>query len=96
MLSGTGIKNKVLEAMAMGKPVVCTSIGAQGIEVTHGKDILIADSTHDFTTCILSLLSNEGLRKTIGSNARELIEQQYSWEQTAATLNELLQSIVGE
>jgi glycosyltransferase involved in cell wall biosynthesis len=96
MLRGTGMKSKVLEAMAMGKPVISTSIGVQGIEVTHGKDILIANSARDFITCILALLGNEGLRKIIGSNARELIEQHYSWEQTAATLNELFQSTVGE
>jgi len=94
MLQGWGMKSKVLEAMAMGKTVISTSDGAQGIEVTHGKNILIADSARDFITCILNALSNEVLRNTIGSNARELIVQQYSWEHTAKMLNDLFQSAV--
>jgi glycosyltransferase involved in cell wall biosynthesis len=95
ILQGWGMKSKVLEAMAMGKTVISTSDGALGIQVTHRKNILIANSARDFITCILTALSDAVLRKTIGSNARELIEQEYSWEQTAAKLNGLFQSIAG-
>jgi glycosyltransferase involved in cell wall biosynthesis len=96
MMQGWGMKSKVIQAMAMGKTVISTSDGALGIQVTHGKNMLIANSTRDFITCILTALSDEVLRKTIGSNARELIEQQYSWEEIAAKLNGLFQSIGGE
>jgi sugar transferase (PEP-CTERM/EpsH1 system associated) len=91
---GTGIKNKVLEAMAMGKPVVTTSIGAQGIEVSPGKNIVIADKPKEFAKRVVELLSDEQLRQKIAQNGRRLVGNNYPWENVADMLNVLFEEIV--
>ena len=95
MISGRGIKNKTLEAMAMGKPVVSTSIGARGIDVTAGENIALADTPEDFASEVLQLLGNRELHETIGRNARALVEARHSWERAADMLNELIEQAAG-
>ncbi|MFC1998984.1 glycosyltransferase [Chloroflexota bacterium] len=90
MVSGRGIKNKVLEAMAMGKAVVTTTIGARGIAIASRKNIMIADEPELFAQQVTEVLKNQQLRETIGFNARELVETQYSWAETTNRLNELI------
>jgi len=78
-----GIKNKVLEAMAMGKPVLATQPSYDGIDVSYAEDALVASEPADFAAKLLDLLNNERLRIEIGQNARKLIEDKYSWERRA-------------
>lgn len=92
-LSGSGIKNKVLEAMAMGMPVVSTSIGTLGISVSSGKNVAIADSKEDFIGIILDLLNDEERRKNLGYYGRILVENNYSWDVCSLKLNELFVNI---
>lgn len=89
MISGRGMKNKILEAMAMGKTVVTTSVGALGIDVTPGRNIIIADGAMVFAQRVTELLSNEQLRRVIGYEARKFAETRYSWANTADTVNKL-------
>jgi glycosyltransferase involved in cell wall biosynthesis len=86
---GFGIKTRILEAMAMGKPVVTSSEGVHGIDITPGENILIANSTEEFVTQIIELLNNEELRIEIGLNAKELMKNDYSWEKMTDSLNEI-------
>ena len=95
MVSGGGIKNKVLEAMAMGKPVVATSAGASGLEIVPGKDILIRDDPREFAAQTVELLRNKPLRQKIGNRARKLVAGHYSWERSAEILNDLLHKVAG-
>lgn len=88
---GYGIKTRILEAMAMGKPVVTSSEGIHGINVTPEENIIIADEPEEFARRVIELLNNEGLREKIGTNARKLMEEEYSWEKMADMLNEVLQ-----
>jgi polysaccharide biosynthesis protein PslH len=76
---GGGTRIKIFEAMAMGKAVVSTSIGAEGLPVTHGENILLADDPGDFAAAILRLQSDHELRRRIGAAARRLVETRYSW-----------------
>jgi glycosyltransferase involved in cell wall biosynthesis len=76
---GGGTRFKILEAMAMGKAIVSTAIGAEGIEVRHGSDILLADEPDSFSEQVDRLLSDAGLRRAIGAAARSLIERRYGW-----------------
>ncbi|ODV48847.1 sugar transferase (PEP-CTERM/EpsH1 system associated) [Methanohalophilus euhalobius] len=94
MKEGTGIKNKVLEAMAMRKPVVTTSIGAMGIEIIPNENIVIADEPDKFATNIIELLADERLRKNIANNGRKLVESRYSWEIVADEINAQYERIV--
>jgi len=76
---GGGTKLKVLNALAQGKAVVTTPIGAEGIDVMHGHNILVADSARDFATNVVSMLKEPEKAKIIGDNGRKLIESQYDW-----------------
>jgi len=77
---GSGTRLKILEYMAASKPIVSTSIGAEGIEVKNNKNIFISDSPVDFSEKIVELLENSDLAKKIGENARELVSTRYNWE----------------
>lgn len=94
MTAGTGIKNKVLEAMAMGKAVVTTTIGAQGISGVSGKEFLVTDDPNKFANFVVQLLNDNILREQLGKNARLLIEESYSWENCEKKLNDLFNSLV--
>jgi glycosyltransferase involved in cell wall biosynthesis len=80
MIKGTGIKNKVLEAMAMSKPIVSTKYGVMGIMGQDGIHYFVADNPNDFSDRVVRLLHDEKLCDTIGRNARNLIDTSYSWE----------------
>jgi glycosyltransferase involved in cell wall biosynthesis len=75
-----GIRTRVLEALAMGKPVVATSFAVGGIDITPNDDIIIADNPNEFVERVIQLLNDEELRGRIGKNARKLVEKKYSWE----------------
>ncbi|MBU2636692.1 MAG: glycosyltransferase [Bacteroidetes bacterium] len=92
MRFGAGMQNKILEAMALGKPVVTTTIGAEGINGENGIHFLIADAPSEFAAVCKELLNNQDLRTQIGSNARELIRQKYTWN----TLSQKLYSIIDQ
>ncbi len=94
MISGTGVKNKILEAMAMSKPVVSTSMGVRGIDVTPEENIIIADEPTEFADRVVELLSNAKLRERLASEGRRLVEDKYSWERMADMLNELFEQAV--
>jgi glycosyltransferase involved in cell wall biosynthesis len=91
---GTGMQNKVLEAMSMGKAIVTTTAGARGIAVKNGKHLVIADNFNEFARATASLLNDQSLRHRLGENARRLIEVQYSWEAVTKTVNELLLNVL--
>jgi glycosyltransferase involved in cell wall biosynthesis len=94
-IHGYGIKTRVLEAMAVGKPVVTSSAGIHGIDVTPEKNIIIADEPKEFAERVIELLNDEELRKRIGTNARKLMEKEYSWEKMTDMLNEAFQEVEG-
>ena len=89
-----GYKVKVLEAMAMGKPCVSTSLGIKGLYVNDRKNILIADNPADFAKNIILLLRNPDLRNTIGVNARRHVEEHYSLENMYKQVNSAFQNIL--
>jgi len=77
---GGGTRIKIFESMAMGVPVVSTAIGAEGLPVSDGGDILIADKPEDFARSTVSVLKNGWLAETISSNALRLVRTRHSWE----------------
>ncbi len=91
---GGGTRLKILEAMALGTPVVSTSKGAEGLEVTPGKDILIADTPTEFASQVIRLFDNLELRASLVSNARRLVEERYSWEYLGQRFEQVLESLV--
>jgi polysaccharide biosynthesis protein PslH len=83
---GGGSRIKILEAFAAGKAVVATTIGAEGLNVVSGDQLLIADPPSAFAAAIEDLLSSPGLRHRLGNNGRKLVSNQYSWDQIAGGL----------
>jgi sugar transferase (PEP-CTERM/EpsH1 system associated) len=93
---GTGIKNKILEAMAMGIPVVATSKSIDGIEVTPGENILVADDPVEFGEKTLRLLKDKELRVKIAKDARKLVEKKYSWERAVEEFEEVYRRAISK
>ncbi|MCB0254176.1 MAG: glycosyltransferase [Anaerolineae bacterium] len=77
---GGGTRLKILEAMALGTPVVATSKGAEGLEVAPGKHLLVADDPATFARYTLDLLADPALRDRLAINARRLVEERYDWQ----------------
>ena len=91
--SGSGIKNKILEAWAMGKPVVATEMSCDGIDVAPGKDIVTEDDPRKFADSVIRLLKDPSRRASLGENARRKVVEQYSWEAQAAKLEEIYRQV---
>src|SRR5487761_790771 len=90
---GGGTRLKILEAMAAGKAVVSTSVGAEGLDVHHGKDIVLADDPGDFAASVVELIRNAGLRRRYESAAAELAAR-YDWSVIAARFAAVLDEAV--
>ncbi len=80
ILAGGSTRLKIIEAMAWGTPVVSTRIGAEGLDVTHGQNILLADTPGDFAACIERLLHDPVLWEQISVSGRALVADRYSAE----------------
>ena len=91
---GAGTRIKIIEAMAAGLPVVTTSKGCEGIDVIHGKHLLVADTTEEFANEIIRLIENDSLAVQLTREARHLVEAKYSWEMAAATIHETLSTLL--
>lgn len=76
---GGGTRLKILEAMAMKKPIVTTSIGCEGINVRHRESVLIADYPREFAQSVIELFRNETLQNRLVQNGHELVHAQYEW-----------------
>jgi glycosyltransferase involved in cell wall biosynthesis len=84
--SGSGLRIKLVEGLAYGKPIITTSIGAEGIPYSSGKDLLIADSAEEFTKQIIALLSNPIQKQHLQSSARHLAEHTFNYKLIAEHL----------
>jgi len=94
MTVGGGTRLKILEAMALGTPVVSTTKGAEGLEVTPDYDILIADEPATFAKAVLRLLSDRELRSRLVENGRRLVRDKYDWEAIGAAFDAFLKEVV--
>lgn len=93
---GGGTKFKVLEAMALGVPVVATPVGCQGIELTPGKHLFVEETEEAFAERVVNLLRDENLRKQMAHEARRLVEERYSWRSIISEAIERLERLVKE
>jgi len=91
---GGGTRLKIFEAMAMGKAVISTTVGAEGLPVGPGKDILLADTPDDFAQSVICLLRDANLRRRLGTGARSLVQEKYSWKRVAESFGRILQDSV--
>lgn len=91
---GGGTRLKIFEAMAMGKAVVSTTIGAEGLPVTDGRDISITDTPEEFAASVIQLLDSPARRQQMGEHARKLVEENFGWLSVARLFENRLTEIV--
>ena len=90
---GAGTQNKVLEALAMGVPVVCTDIGFKGLEIKSGEGVFHAKNNRQFVEHVSALLDSETLRRDTGQKGLELARTKFSWDGIAKDLERHFESI---
>ncbi len=93
---GSGTRLKILEALAMGKAVVSTTVGAEGLALKNGEEIMIADEPSHFAEAVTQLLTDPALRKKIGQNGRKRVEQDYDWQSIGQKLIDVYELILSK
>jgi hypothetical protein len=90
-----GTQNKILESMAMGVPVVCTSLAARGVDAEPGRHMLTADTPADIAAAVLGLLENPAERAALAARGRERVLSHHSWAGALRKLDGLLSGVLG-
>lgn len=92
LLSGSGVRVKILNAMAMGLPIVSTSVGAEGLDARPGTAVLIADTPEGFARAVVEVMKRRDLAERLGREGRALVCEKYSWK----TIGERLLALYDE
>jgi len=92
--TGGGMRIKILNALAMGKAVVSTSVGCEGIDIENGKNIYIADTEEGFAERVIELLEDESKREELGKEGLKLVSQKYQWERIAERIEDEYKKIL--
>lgn len=95
MVTGAGLKNKALEALAAGKVVISTWMGAEALAVEDGKHAVLADSPRDFARAVIELLEDPPRRDRLVANARRLVSERYTWEAVGSSWSGLVSKYGG-
>ena len=91
---GGGTRLKIVEGMAMGKAIVSTTLGAEGIEAVPGRDLLVEDQPAAFADAVKRLLAEPRLAARIGQSARQLAVERYAWRESARALESFYRQIL--
>jgi glycosyltransferase involved in cell wall biosynthesis len=91
---GGGFRGKILEAMAVGTPVVSTSLGAEGVPAVQRENIIVADNPEEFTQGILDLMTDDRLFERIRKNARRLVEEKFAWKKGVEIMEGVLEKMM--
>ncbi len=94
MISGTGIKNKILEAMSMNLTVISTKIGISGINAKNNHDFILADNPTEFKDAILQVYKDDKLNRKIAENARVFVKNNYSWQNASNKITHLIEKAI--
>jgi glycosyltransferase involved in cell wall biosynthesis len=94
MLDGTGIKNKVLEALSCAVPTVASTLSCRGLSVQNGEEVLVADTAADFAQAVSQLLGNSAEALIIGDRGREYVCREHRWDAVAARVASLYEEAV--
>jgi glycosyltransferase involved in cell wall biosynthesis len=86
LFAGSGIRVKILEGMSIGKAIVTTKLGVEGIEAQHQKHLMIADGAEAFAASIIELLQNKDMSDQLGNEAKQLATDQYHNNKVIAQL----------
>ena len=95
LLSGGGTRLKILEAMAMGTPVVSTSKGVEGLDAIGGEQFFVGNTPEVFAGYVVKILKDESMRSQIAANAHRFVKEKYDWETVMTRFLPLVESAVG-
>jgi len=93
---GAGTLNKILEPLALGVPVVATSMGIEGLDLTIGKDILVADRPHAFAKHVVHLLKDAEFRDRLGNAGMAMVRRLYNWDTIVSLLDKIYRELSSE
>jgi len=91
-----GTRLKILEAMASALPVVTTSVGAEGLGVTSGREVLISDNLEEIADLSIKVIKDRNLSRNLGKFGRKFVSQKYIWEISASLLDDIYKEVVYE
>lgn len=94
LLCGAGIKNKILEAMALGMPIIATSLSCDGIDVKDGTNVFIRNNEQEFACGVIALLKDNEVRNHLSINARNKVLERYSWENCAKSYEKTMLDLI--
>ena len=91
---GGGTRLKIFEAMAMEKAIVSTTVGAEGLPVVHGEELLIADTPDTFAAAVVDLLMNASLARKLGQHAGRVVREKFGWSVAAKRFAEICDATI--
>jgi len=91
---GGGTRLKILESLALGTPVVSTTVGAEGLDLKHGEHLLLADRSEDFADSVIQLLSDEALSQRLADQGLERVRQLYLWSAIRKQIQDRCESLL--
>lgn len=94
IMAGSGTRFKVVEGLAMEKPMVSTAVGSEGIGVEDGKHLLIADTPEAFAAAIVRLFDDAALARSLGRVGRDFVQREYSWDRAGERLEALYEKVL--
>ena len=95
LLVGGGTRVKILESLAMARPVVSTSLGAEGLGLVHDDSVLLADDSASFAARVLDVLRHPQLAERLGARGRRHVAEQFDWNRIGDRARDLLASQIG-
>jgi len=93
---GGGTRLKILEAFAVGRPVISTGVGSEGLDVVNGEHLLVGDDPVSFARSCITLLNDPSLRSSLVARGRDLVEQRYTWESVEGRVERMAHDLLGE
>jgi glycosyltransferase involved in cell wall biosynthesis len=91
---GGGTRLKIYEAMAMEKPIVSTTVGAEGLPVTDGEELLLADEPQSFASAVVRVLRDEAFARELGERAARVVRERFGWDKVSATFAQVCEGAV--
>jgi glycosyltransferase involved in cell wall biosynthesis len=92
---GAGVKNKILAALAMSRPVVATTLSVEGLDLADGQDLLLADEPAQFASRVVQLMEDPVYARQLGNHGQTTVKSKYSWETSANLIETALRDAVG-
>ena len=93
---GGGTRLKIYEAMAMEKAIVSTTVGAEGLPVKNGQDILLADAPEDFAKAVVDVLTDARVAGELGQAAAARVREEFGWDRVAREFSRVCEEVVEE